>query len=389
MDPALRGLIERCRGRFAEHAGRDAEVVTCAPGRVNLIGEHTDYNDGFVLPMAIDRWCVAVGARGKAARGRIWALDLGEWCEYDPSGRDGAALPRWARYVAGMVWLVRDAASRTGHGDVGALDIALASTVPMGAGLSSSAAVELATGALVNEAFGLGLRPRELAELGQSTEHRHAGVPCGIMDQMASACGVDGGALLIDCRSMATRPVRLPEGVAIVIADSGVRRSLAEGEYAKRRAACERAAAAMGVRALRDADVSMLAHASARMDEDARRCARHVVSENARVREYVAACERGDAAGCGRLMCASHASLRDDCRVSCAELDSMVDAAMRIEGVFGTRMTGAGFGGCTVTMCRAEAVGEVVRVVGGMTRERGGLEPFVARAVGGARAWRV
>jgi galactokinase len=379
----LRALLARCAAEFERWSGRRAEVVAAAPGRVNLIGEHTDYNDGFVLPMAIDRWCVAAGARAEGARGRVRAIDLDEEVLYEAGGGTAESLTKWARYPVGTLWTIGAARGTPLPG----VEMAMSSTVPMGAGLSSSAAVELATGALANEVLGLQMPGVKLAEAGRAAEHTYAGVPCGIMDQAISACGEEGSALLIDCRSMAMRAVRLPAGAAVVVADSGVRRSLAEGAYAARRAACERGAAAMGVRVLRDANAGMLERAMS-VDEEARRCARHVIGENARVERFVAASERGDAAGCGKLMAASHESLRDDFRVSCAELDEMVRAAMGVEGVWGSRMTGAGFGGCTVTLCKADAAATVVGTLEAVTRVRGGLVPFVARAVGGARAWR-
>jgi galactokinase len=374
---------------------------------VNLIGEHTDYNLGFVLPMAIDRWCVAAGSPGDGVEGEVRTSGLrgGDLsARYRVDVADAGVLAPWARYAVGALWVVR---AEAGAAAGGAVDVMICSSVPVGAGLSSSAAVEVAMGRLACEVWGVGVAPARLAAMAREAENRYAGVPCGIMDQMTAACGSAGSALLIDCRSMEARPVRLPEGVAVVVADSGVRHALASGEYARRAAACAGAALKLGVSSLREADEAMLAARGGRLSEEEMRCARHVVRENARVVEFVGVLDALDGPhGLGRvagparpanprhtllrrvggLMVESHQSLRDEYRVSCPEVDAMVERALGVPGVFGSRMTGGGFGGCTVTLCEGAAAGEVCRVLGDMTRGRGAVEPFVAHAVDGAGA---
>jgi galactokinase len=385
----LQQLIERCERRFRQWTGLAPEMAASAPGRVNIIGEHTDYNGGFVLPMAIGRWCVVMGSRIEGERCRVLADDIGESAEFEVRGSNASGLPPWARYVAGSFWELRESASRAGRGWIGGLEMVLCADVPMGAGLSSSAAVEVGVGGIVNGLFGLGMTPMQIALAGQGAEHRHAGVPCGIMDQTASACSLKNRLLLIDCASGEARPASFPVGAEILVADSGVRRSLATGEYAKRRAACERAARALGVASLREADAELLERGRASLEEEALRCARHVIGENARVLRFVEAAERRFLGACGRLMRESHQSLRYDFRVSCPEVDEMVEAAMAVRGVLGSRMTGAGFGGCTVTLCERGAGRKAARVIGELTRARGAAEPFVAWPEQGAQAWRV
>ncbi len=387
LHPDLRTLVERCTASFRSWAGREGEAIAFAPGRVNLIGEHTDYNDGFVLPMAINRWCVAVGRRVEGT-GRVLSEDLGETAAYEPGTADVRSLVAtpWAKYPVGVLWTMR---AQCAGMDRAGVEMAIASSVPLGGGLSSSAALELAVGSLADRLFGLGLSPTRLAEIGRRAEHEFAGVPCGIMDQLISACASPGAAMLIDCRTLERRGVQVPKSAAVVVADSGVRHALAGGEYAKRRESCRRAAAALGVPALRDANLALLAGCAGALSAEDRACARHVITENERVLAFELALSAGDVLAAGRLMGESHASLRDEYRVSCPELDALVERAMAVPGVLGSRMTGGGFGGCTVTLCRAEAVEGVLNALGsvGRTGGRRCLEPFVAVPVGGACAW--
>jgi galactokinase len=315
-------------------------VRAVAPGRVNLIGEHTDHTGGLVLPMAIDRVTAVDGDPG----GDV--VRLVSTHEREPAvvplvvGDPRGVAPPWARYVAGVVAATAPAVGFTGT---------VSSTIPIGAGLSSSAALEVAV------ALALGFRGPvdELAVRCQEAEHRATGVPCGIMDQLASAAGVAGHALLIDCTTLAIRPVPIPEGVEVTVVDSGERRPLAGTAYGERRRSCEAAQARIGP--LRDAspeDVDALA------DPVLRACARHVVTENQRVRDFVAALEAGDLAACGALLAASHASLRDDLRVSTPRLDALVDRLAATPGVFGARLTGGGFGGCAVALSEPGALRE-------------------------------
>jgi galactokinase len=333
------------------------KVIARAPGRVNLIGDHTDYTGGLVLPMAIDRWTEV-----ELDRGVPW-IELVSADEDEPAilhlddPRDPSTIrPTWARYVAGVVDVLRPEAGGVGF---------VRTDIPIGAGLSSSAALEVA----VALALGFEGTPLELASACQQAEHRASGVPCGIMDQLASAAGVEGAALLIDCTSLSVTPVQVPEGIDVVIVDSGTRRQLTTSFYGVRRAQCEDAEVLIGpLRSATIDDVESIGH------DDLRARARHVVTENERVRAFASALSAGDVATAGRLMVESHASLRDDFDVSTRALDDLVDALLAAPGVHGARLTGAGFGGCAVALVDADAppieVGDaswVVRAAGGAT----------------------
>jgi galactokinase len=343
-----------------------------APGRVNLIGDHTDYNDGFVLPLAIDLECVVRAAPHERVRLRSLELELEG--EVDLPA-DGSAEPRevpgWGRYAAGVV----RALAERGRPAAG-LDAVVSSSVPAGSGLSSSAALEVGLALALSDAAGFELAPLELALACQEAEQIATGVPCGIMDQLSSIAGRQDHALLIDCRDLSIRPLPLPEELAVVVVHSGLPRELADSAYAERRAACEAAAARLGLTALRDATPEQVA-------ADPR--ARHVVSENARVLEAAEALAAGDHARLGRLLSESHASLRDDYEVSTPELDALV-AALEAAGALGARLTGAGFGGCVVALAPRPDAERVA--VEAMRRYRAevAVEPtvFHVRAVDGA-----
>jgi galactokinase len=325
-----------------------------APGRVNLIGDHTDYQDGLCLPMAIDRDVVVAFERRDDRRIRVTSLDLDGVVEVDLADGSGAARastpesPEWGALVEAIA---RALASR-GHRLAG-MEAAVASTIPLGAGLSSSAAFEVAVVLALARVSTVALAPREVALVAQTAELHATGVPCGIMDQLASVSGRAGHALLLDCRTLDVQALALPSGLDVVVVHSGLPRVLADSAYAERRAACEAAAARLGVRTLRDATPEQVA--------DDRR-ARHVVSENARVRAFADALRRSDLDALGPLMLASHASLRDDFEVSTPELDLLVELLVE-EGARGARLTGAGFGGCVVALVdapRTEAVAQQV-----------------------------
>ncbi len=382
------------------------QVGAAAPGRVNLIGEHVDYNDGFVLPMAIDRRAVAVAsAGGRPGWIRIVSEQQASCVEmpaeslFDPKawsrGRLGAIA--WAAYVAGGLAegakLAGDAAAA--HLPHAGLDIAVTSDVPLGAGLSSSAALEVAAalcGWQLARRVGApspqvgAPEPTALARACQRAEHRYAGVPCGIMDQLTSVCGRADHALLIDCRDLTITPVPFPPNLAIIVIDTGVRHELAAGEYAARRAACERAAAAIGAASLRDATEGALASASGRLTNEESACARHVLSENARTLAAADALRAADGPALGRLMLASHASLRDDYRVSCRELDEAVAAATATPGVYGARMTGGGFGGSAIALVPADHADAALASIASEYARRVGApcRAWVVRAAGGA-----
>jgi galactokinase len=334
----------------------NARFGVTAPGRVNLLGEHVDYNDGWVLPAAIDR-AVRLAAAPRADRKvSLRALDLDQSVIFDLDRLDGkvdehgAALPAWALYPAGVAWVLQK------HNlTVDGMDVVFTSNVPIGAGLSSSAAVEVGFTALWRAASGWQLDNMQLAKLAQEAETHYVGVNCGLMDQFASANGVDGHVLCLDTRTLEWQAVPLPAGCAIVIADSGVRRSLTTSAYNERRAACEEAVRLLSphlpcVTALRDVSPADFEANARDLPEMVRKRARHVVEECARVIKALESLKNGDAEGFGRLMLEGHASLRDLYEVSCPELNALVEIARNLPGCWGARLTGAGFGGCTVNL---------------------------------------
>ena len=349
MDPA------ELRDRFQVLFDGEARLFR-APGRVNLIGEHTDYNDGFVLPAAIELQTFAAVAGGTGRRVRIHSLNFRETVSVDLDTGGLRRRNHWSDYPLGVV------ATLLGAGyALRSVDLLLYGEVPPGAGLSSSASLEVATALALLAVAGIDLSPLETAKLCQRAENEFVGARCGIMDPFVSRCAQAGHALLLDCRSLEERSVPLPDTLRLVVCHSGVRHALASGEYNARRAQCEEGVRALaevnpGVRSLRDATPALLEENRGRIPPVVFARCHHVVSENERTQEAAAALERLDLATVGRLMAASHASLRDEYEVSCRELDLLVDAAVPLEGVFGARMTGAGFGGCTVNLVRTEAV---------------------------------
>ena len=377
-------LQNRVSREFENRFGAPPALQVRAPGRVNLIGEHTDYNDGFVLPMAIDR-AIWIAARPRDDQlVVVHSLDLDRTATFDLQALRHESAG-WAEYLKGVAWALQEA----GH-PLRGWDGVLAGDVPRGAGLSSSAALELATARAFAAVSDIPWSPREMARIGQRAENEWVGMNCGIMDQMISAAGVADHALLIDCRSLATRPAPLPPNTAVVVLDTATRRGLVESAYNERRAQCEAAARFFGVPALRDVRVEQTERrigVEGEMDETTWRRARHVVTENARTLRAVEEMERKDAAALGRLMNASHASLRDDFEVSSDELDAMVACAQGHESCFGARMTGAGFGGCAVALVRADAASLFVTAVSTCYRATTGREPsiYVCRATGGAQ----
>ena len=355
----MREIEDRARGAYVDGFGEQPELVASAPGRVNLIGEHTDYNGGFVLPCAIGRRVAVAVGRGEGA---LYSADFDEL--RPPEEKDSS----WADYPRGVAWAMEAA----GH-EVGAFRATFAGDVPLGSGLSSSAAIEAATALALDALGGFGLGGKDLAVLCQRAENDFVGVNSGIMDQYASLLCEAGAALLVDCRSLEAESVPLDlegAGLALAVCDTRVERGLADTGYNDRRAACERAASALGVEELRDATEDDLDRLSG---EELLR-ARHVVSENARVLEAVEALRARDFDLFGRLMYASHASLRDDYEVSTPELDAFVELAKR-SGAAGARLTGAGFGGCAIALVPS---GETERLAGECRRifaERGFEEP--------------
>lgn len=353
------------RALFAARFGADAVGTWSAPGRVNLIGEHTDYNDGFVLPFAIQhRTHVALAPRADGVfRVRVAStfddatveVALDDLDELFPAQRDD--VPEWARYPLGVAWALL-AASGTDPRAVTGVDLAFASDVPVGAGLSSSAAIEGATAVALADTWGISLDRVALAKVGRRAENEAVGAPTGIMDQMASLLGRADAAIFLDCRSLDAQVIDLgfaDAGLELVVIDTGVKHSHATGGYGERRAACERGAAALGVPALRDVSVDDLPRLAELVDDVTYRRVRHVVTENQRVLDTVRTLREQGPTAIGDLLVASHASMRDDFEISVPELDTAVEAALAA-GAVGARMTGGGFGGAAIALVAHDKV---------------------------------
>ncbi|HET8654499.1 MAG TPA: galactokinase [Longimicrobiaceae bacterium] len=374
VDPAV--LAEEFAARF----GEPPAAVVRAPGRVNLIGEHTDYNDGFVLPMAIDRAAWIAVRPGKGTRVSVHSLDFGEAADFDLAALEHGG-PEWAEYLKAVARaLEQSGAELRGWEGVAAGD------VPIGAGLSSSAALELATARAFATVSNLEWAPKKMALLCQQAENEWVGVKCGIMDQMISAVGERDHAVLLDCRTLETRAVPLPPDTVVVILDTATRRGLVGSAYNERRRQCELAAEHFSVPALRDVTSAELAQSGVGLDPVTLRRARHVVTENERTLAAADAMARGDAPTLGRLMDESHESLRADFEVSSPELDRMVGIARAQPGCLGARMTGAGFGGCAVALVRANGADAFTREVADAYERATGLPPriYATRATAGA-----
>ncbi|MFD3530009.1 galactokinase [Streptomyces sp. NPDC058664] len=368
--------------------GAAPDGVWAAPGRVNLIGEYTDFNDGFVLPLALPHTTVAAASRRDDNVLRLHSADIdGGIVQLEVDALEPLSGGGWAAYPAGVVWALRAA----GHPVTGA-DVHLTSTVPTGAGLSSSAALEVVTALALNDLFALGLSRPELAELAQRAENAFVGVPCGVMDQMASACAEEGHALHLDTRDLSYRQVPFDlarEGLRLLVVDTRVKHALGDGAYAERRAGCEAGARALGVKALRDVSAAHLPASLARLsDETILRYVRHVVTDNARVERTIALLDAGDTRAVGPVLTEGHASLRDDLRVSCPELDLVVEAA-NAAGALGARMTGGGFGGSAVVLVETDRAEAVAAAVGKAFAEAGYAAPGVFPAVPSAGARRL
>ncbi|MFE5405781.1 galactokinase [Streptomyces sp. NPDC056580] len=372
---------EQVTGRFTELYGAAPEGVWAAPGRVNLIGEHTDYNDGFVMPFALPhRTTAAVSSRTDGVL-RLHSADIGgEAVELALDALAPQSDKDWTAYPAGVVWALREA----GHPVTGA-DVHLASTVPTGAGLSSSAALEVVVALALNDLYGLGLQRWQLARLCQRAENVYVGAPTGIMDQTASACCEPGHALFLDTRDLSQRQIPFDlaaEGLRLLVVDTQVKHAHSGGEYGKRRAGCEKGAALLGVDALRDIPYAELDAALARLgdDEEVVRLVRHVVTEDERVERTIALLHSGETRAIGAVLTEGHASLRDDFRISCPELDLVVDSALTA-GALGARMTGGGFGGSAIVLAEAADVDTVTKAVREAFAAAGFTAPRVFEAV--------
>jgi len=378
-------LRARALAAFARAFGGAPQLTAAAPGRVNLIGEHTDYNDGFVLPCAIGRQTLVLVRKRSDSRLEVVAADLA-----DARVRIELAAPAapdrqapWSNYVRGVV------AQLQARGVLrGGAELLIASDIPPGAGLSSSAALEIATGLALAALSGqAGFDRTELALIGQRAEHDFAGCPCGIMDQLVSARAVAGHALLIDCRSRAVQPVRMPADAVVMIVHSGISRGLVEGAYAERRAQCRAASGWLGVSALRDADLASLQRAAAALDPLVLRRARHVVTENQRTVAAARCLESGDLAALGRLMAESHASMRDDFEITLPAIDALVELLQQAIGATGgARMTGGGFGGAVVAVMRRTQAESVAAAVRAGYRTASGQAPLILTESGASGA---
>lgn len=374
-------LTDQAADAFRTLTGTDPVGVWSGPGRINLIGEHTDYNDGFVLPFALPQAAFLAASPRTDGRWRLRSVDLDDTVELGPDELV-PGTPGWHSYLAGVVWALREA----GH-EVGGADLVLTSDVPLGAGLSSSAAIECAALTALADLNGLDIAPMDRAKLARVAENAYVGAPTGLLDQAASTLCVADHALFLDCRTLETRQVPLAvtaAGLEILVIDTRTRHSHVDGEYAARRASCEEACRLLGVPALRD--VTDLDDALARLPEQTGRRVRHVVTENQRVLDAMTALAAGDYPGLGRLMTASHASMRDDYEITEASVDLAVEVALA-EGALGARMTGGGFGGCVLALVSADRVDAVSEAVTAAFAAAGLPQPvtFLGRPSAGAR----
>ncbi len=385
--------VQDIETKYGELFGGEPEIVARAPGRVNLIGEHTDYNDGFVFPAAIERDVVVVASRRQDRQIRAVALNFNQSSTFDLDDIEpaGPGRERWSNYFRAMAFIFE----KEGLPVLG-LNCVAQGDVPLGAGLSSSAAMLVAVGLVLAASTGTKLDPVKLALMAQRAEREFVGVNVGIMDQFISANGQKDHALKIDTRDLSFEAVPLPRsGVSIVIADTNKKRGLVDSEYNTRRAECESAVAILsekieGVTALRDVSLENFNRFADLLPELPRKRAHHVITEDARTLEGVTALKAGNIARFGELMNASHESLKSDYEVSCTELDALVEASRSIEGVYGSRMTGAGFGGCTVSMVDDSAVERFQREVPRLYREATGLDAtiYITTAAQGAQTLR-
>jgi galactokinase len=366
----------RLRAEFRARFGRDPRVFR-APGRVNLIGEHTDYTEGFVMPLAIDLHAWVAAAPRDDQRVRVYSDNVGQMAELDLARPALNAQGHWSAYILGVAAALLDSQQK-----IGGADLLVYGNVPMGAGLSSSASVEVASGFAMLAVSGTSMPPAELAKICQRAENQYAGAMVGIMDQMMACCGRENFALLLDCRTLGYELLPLFRDAQFVVCNSMVKHDHAANEYNQRRADCETAARILsaripGVKTLRDVSLEDLERHAADLPGTVYRRAHHVVTENARVLAARVALEKSDPGLFGALMKQSHASLRDDYNVSCAELDILVELASNSAGVYGSRMTGGGFGGCTISLVAAERVEDFKQAIAAEYHDATNLTPDV------------
>jgi galactokinase len=374
--------------RFREMFGTDMRIFR-APGRVNLIGEHTDYNDGFVMPAAIGFYTWIAAAKREDRILEAYSDHFEEKITFSLDALDGPPRKHWSDFIRGVAATFEGA----GHKLPGA-NLVIHTEVPLGAGLSSSASLEVATALALTVPAGIAVPRLQLAKLCQSAENQYVGARCGIMDQFIASFGVSGSALMLDCRSLEYQLIPVPRDLRLVVCNSMVRHEHASGEYNRRRADCEAGVKLLaqhlpGIRALRDVGIADLSKYKDALPETIYRRCRHVVSENQRVLDAAKALQSGDPDGFGRLMYASHASLRDDYEVSCKELDLLVELASSSPGICGARMTGGGFGGCTVNLVRAEHAAAFEAQMARTYQQATGIAPdiYVCEPAQGAEAW--
>jgi len=385
-------IIDQLAAIYREKFEHTPVHIARAPGRVNLLGEHVDYNDGFVLPAAIDRATYVAFSPTNAHHSTLWAVDLNQQASFSletlstKTQADSSPLPEWTLYPAGVMNVLHEENLLVPN-----ITAVFSSNVPQGSGLSSSASIEMAFAVAWQTLGGWTLPAMQRALLGQKAENQYVGVNCGIMDQFASACGVENKLLLLDCRSLEWKTVPLPENVSIVIADTTVRRKLTSGEYNKRRSACEEAVRLLqqdlpNVKSLRDVNVDDFNRLSKKFPVEIEKRARHVVEEIGRSNQAEALLEAGDIQSFGKLMNECHVSLRDLYEVSCPELNVMVNIAQSTDGCIGARLTGAGFGGCTVNLVANEHAEDFARTLSKGYESETGLHPeiYITRAVKGA-----
>jgi len=384
--------IDQIETTYREKFGHMPAHIARAPGRVNLLGEHVDYNDGFVLPAAIERATYTAFSPTNEPHSTLWAVDLNQRAQFTPEDvpqktqLGTSPLPDWALYPAGVMWALQEEKLIVHN-----MNAVYSSNIPQGSGLSSSASIEMAFMIAWQTLGGWTLPAMQRALLGQKAENQYVGVNCGIMDQFATACGVKNKLLLLDCRSLNWETVPLPEYVSIVIADTTVRRKLTSGEYNNRRSACEEAVRLLQadlprIKSLRDVSVGDFNRLAEKLPVEIGKRARHVVEEIERSKQVRALLEVGDIQNFGKLMNECHTSLRDLYEVSCPELNVMTSIAQSLPGCYGARLTGAGFGGCTVNLVESERVEDFVQSLSREYVSITGLQPeiYITHASGGA-----
>jgi len=383
----LKQRVKEITEKFNEVFASAPEVIVRAPGRVNLIGEHTDYNDGYVLPVAIDRDILIAASSTKDLTVSLYSVNFDRVSAFSLNHIERARTNKWSNYIRGVAWMLK---KRRKH--IHGANMAIQGDVPLGAGLSSSAALEVAAAMAFQTLYGFEMTGEEMALLCQAAENEFVGVNCGIMDQFISRLGKKDHALFIDCRTLESAPVPVSsDNAKVIVADTMRKRGLVNSEYNIRREQCEEAVSILksylpGIRALRDVTVSDFRRYGFQLPPTVRRRAEHVVMENERVLKSIEALRHGKLSLFGRLMNQSHESLRDLYEVSCRELDALVEAAWKIPGVYGSRMTGAGFGGCTVSLVANDSVDIFLQRVPEEYRARTGITPtvYVCAASNGA-----